>query len=98
MSDSPHERNGGPSKMKVSSQETRRPANQDDLAKLKRELYAIDLWDSDYYQHPELHDKITIDAYRCRQVRRPNFWPRYYAFSSRRVFGSEAISGAMPAI
>ena len=42
----------------------------DRLAKLKSELVAIELWDSDYYQHPELHDKITIDAYRCIQVRR----------------------------
>ena len=41
----------------------------DRLAKLKSELVAIELWDSDYYR-TERHDSIDDVAYRSRQQRR----------------------------
>jgi hypothetical protein len=38
------------------------------MARLKVELAAIELWDSEYYR--TIHDKIADDSFRTRQVRR----------------------------
>jgi len=45
------------------------PVETDCLAKLKSELVAIELWDSDYHR-AELHNNSDEVAYRSRQVRR----------------------------
>ncbi len=45
------------------------PVDTDRLAKLKSELVAIDLWDSQYYR-TQLHDEIEEVSYRHRQERR----------------------------
>ena len=44
-------------------------ANATLLSKLKSEMTAIELWDSDYYRTQE-HDDIDEDAHRQRQARR----------------------------
>lgn len=49
--------------------EGRQRADADRLAKLKSELTAIELWESDY-QRVQKHDNIDAAAHRHRQERR----------------------------
>jgi hypothetical protein len=56
-------------KMMTCRRQQDEPVETDSLAKLKSELVAIELWDSDYYR-VEPHNNSDEVAYRSRQVRR----------------------------
>ena len=45
----------------------------DRLPKLKAELSAIEMWDSDYY-NAKVHHKIDDDSFLARQDRREEVW------------------------